>query len=75
MMVRIPHRGGFVEELSTEVVDGVQIADVVCSIDVVAVAGDFEYQVKSVDMGVWGYQATACTDITGVRAVAYDPTT
>ena len=36
---------------------------------------DFEYQVKSVDMGVWGYAATACTDITGVRAVAYDPTT
>lgn len=34
---------------------------------------DFEYQVKSVDLGVWGYQATAVTDITGVRAVAYDP--
>lgn len=34
---------------------------------------DFEYQVKSVDLGVFGYQATAVTDITGVRAVAYDP--
>lgn len=34
---------------------------------------EFEYQVKSVDLGVWGYQATAVTDITGVRAIAYDP--
>lgn len=34
----------------------------------------FEYQVKSVEVGVWGYQATAITDYTGVRQVTYDPT-
>ena len=34
---------------------------------------DFNYQVKSVFIGVWGYKATAISDITGVREVIYDP--
>jgi HK97 family phage prohead protease len=34
----------------------------------------FEYQVKSIEVGVWGYQATAITDFTGVRQITYDPT-
>lgn len=29
--------------------------------------------VAKVYIGVWGYQATAVTDITGVRAISYDP--
>jgi HK97 family phage prohead protease len=33
----------------------------------------FEYQVKSVEIGIWGYKATANTDITGVREIVYDP--
>lgn len=33
----------------------------------------FEYQVKSVEIGIWGYKALANTDITGVREVVYDP--
>jgi hypothetical protein len=33
----------------------------------------FEYQVKSVEIGIWGYKALACTDLTGVREVIYDP--
>jgi HK97 family phage prohead protease len=33
----------------------------------------FEYQVKSIEVGIWGYIATANTDIAGVRQVTYDP--
>lgn len=29
--------------------------------------------VATVSIGVWGYKALACTDITGLRFVAYDP--
>jgi len=32
-----------------------------------------DQDVANVYIGVFGYQATACTDITGVRALAYDP--
>lgn len=31
----------------------------------------FEYQVKSIELGVWGYQATANTRLAGVREVTY----
>jgi hypothetical protein len=34
---------------------------------------NFEYQVKSVWLGVWGYAATANTRLGGVREVIYDP--
>jgi HK97 family phage prohead protease len=34
---------------------------------------DFDTQVKSVFIGLWGYQATAISDITGVREILYDP--
>lgn len=34
---------------------------------------DFDIQVKSVYVGLWGYAATAITDINGVREVIYDP--
>lgn len=34
---------------------------------------DFDVQVKSVFMGLWGYKATAISDINGVREVIYDP--
>lgn len=33
----------------------------------------FEYRVSHVDVGIWGYKATANTDLTGVREVIYDP--
>ncbi|HEY0700181.1 MAG TPA: HK97 family phage prohead protease, partial [Micromonospora sp.] len=33
----------------------------------------FEYRVAYVDVAIWGYKATACTDTTGVREVIYDP--
>lgn len=32
-----------------------------------------DQDVANVYVGVWGYQATACTDVTGVRRLAYDP--
>ena len=35
----------------------------------------FEYRVAYVDVAIWGYKATAITDITGVREIVYDPTT
>ncbi|MFJ8966053.1 phage portal protein [Lentzea sp. NPDC102401] len=35
---------------------------------------DFEYQVKTVEIGIWGYQALACTRTDGVRAYSYDET-
>lgn len=34
---------------------------------------DFDYQVKSLFIGIWGYKATAITDDTGVREIVYDP--
>lgn len=34
---------------------------------------EFQYQVKSIEIGIWGYQATANTDLTGVREITYDP--
>ena len=34
----------------------------------------FEYEVKSVWLGVWGYAATANTRLAGVRELTYDPT-
>lgn len=34
---------------------------------------DFDIQVKSVFIGIWGYKATAISDITGVREIIYDP--
>lgn len=34
----------------------------------------FEYQVKTVEVGIWGYLAHANTRIDGVRQVTYDPT-
>lgn len=33
----------------------------------------FEYRVEYVDVAIWGYKATANTDLTGVREVTYDP--
>lgn len=33
----------------------------------------FEYQVATITLGVWGYQATANTRLAGVREVIYDP--
>jgi len=30
-------------------------------------------EVRYVHMGIWGYKATACTDTSGVRRLAYDP--
>jgi len=35
---------------------------------------DFQYQVKSVDIAIWGYKAGAITDLAGVREIVYDPT-
>jgi phage head maturation protease len=35
---------------------------------------DIEYQVKSVEIGIWGYKAGAITDLAGVREIVYDPT-
>ena len=34
---------------------------------------DFDYQVKSLFVGVWGYKALKCTRLAGVREVIYDP--
>lgn len=34
---------------------------------------DFQYQVATVDIAIWGYKAAAVTDLTGVREVIYDP--
>lgn len=34
---------------------------------------NFDYQVKSVFIGIWGYKATAISDINGVREIVYDP--
>lgn len=33
----------------------------------------FEYRVAYVDVAIWGYKATAITDINGVREIVYDP--
>lgn len=33
----------------------------------------FEYRVAYVDVAIWGYKATANTDLTGVREIIYDP--
>lgn len=33
----------------------------------------FEYRVAYVDVAIWGYKATAITDVTGVREITYDP--
>lgn len=33
----------------------------------------FEYQVATIDIGLWGYKAGIITDITGVREIIYDP--
>jgi hypothetical protein len=32
-----------------------------------------QVEVRYVHVGIWGYKALACTDITGVRRIAYDP--
>jgi HK97 family phage prohead protease len=34
---------------------------------------EFQYRVAYVDVAIWGYKATANTDITGVREIIYDP--
>jgi HK97 family phage prohead protease len=34
----------------------------------------FEYRVAYVDVAIWGYKATAISDINGVREIIYDPT-
>jgi HK97 family phage prohead protease len=34
---------------------------------------NFETQVKSVEIAIWGYKALATTDLTGVREIVYDP--
>jgi hypothetical protein len=33
----------------------------------------FEYRVAYVDLAIWGYVATAISDINGVREITYDP--
>lgn len=33
----------------------------------------FEYRVAYVDVAIWGYKATAITDVAGVREITYDP--
>jgi hypothetical protein len=35
---------------------------------------EFQYRVAYVDLAIWGYVATAISDLTGVREVTYDPT-
>lgn len=35
---------------------------------------NIEYQVKSVEIGLWGYKAGVVTDLAGVREIIYDPT-
>ena len=34
---------------------------------------EFQYRVAYVDLAIWGYKATAISDITGVREITYDP--
>ncbi|MDG4790378.1 phage portal protein [Micromonospora sp. WMMD1102] len=34
---------------------------------------EFQYRVAYVDLAIWGYKATAITDIAGVREITYDP--
>ncbi|MEU8329824.1 phage portal protein [Micromonospora sp. NPDC048839] len=34
---------------------------------------DFEYQVAHIDIAIWGYGATAISDLAGVREITYDP--
>ncbi|MFI1195509.1 phage portal protein [Micromonospora sp. NPDC020750] len=34
---------------------------------------EFEYRVAYIDLAIWGYKATAVTDISGVREITYDP--
>lgn len=34
---------------------------------------EFQYRVSYVDMALWGYKATAITDLNGVREITYDP--
>jgi len=34
---------------------------------------EFQYRTAYVDVAIWGYKATANTDITGVREILYDP--
>ena len=34
---------------------------------------DFDYQVKSVFVGIWGYAATVISDLNGLRVINYDP--
>jgi HK97 family phage prohead protease len=33
----------------------------------------FEYQVKNIYVGLWGYKALACTRTDGIRRIKYDP--
>lgn len=34
---------------------------------------EFQYRVAYVDLAIWGYQATAVSDLAGVRRLKYDP--
>jgi hypothetical protein len=34
---------------------------------------DFQYRVAYVDLAIWGYVASAVTDVNGVRQITYDP--
>lgn len=34
---------------------------------------EFEYTVDFIELAIWGYKATAITDISGVREITYDP--
>jgi HK97 family phage prohead protease len=34
---------------------------------------EFQYQVKSVEIGIWGYKAFVINDVTGVRKISWDP--
>lgn len=34
---------------------------------------EFDHQVKSVFVGIWGYAATVISDLAGVREIVYDP--
>lgn len=33
----------------------------------------FEYRVAYIELAIWGYKATAISDVTGVREITYDP--
>lgn len=35
---------------------------------------EFQYRVAYVDLAIWGYVASAISDLTGVREITYDPT-